>query len=114
MNWAQLVIPLSTIAALILLSIVARLSLPSNARVPMQWGVGGTPTWFASPGVAVGFVPTFACVVFAVILAPVVFANSGVSRAVPTEILSVIAVVFLVTHSLHLWFAVRHVRRHSN
>jgi hypothetical protein len=89
--------------------------LPADVRLPMQWGVGGKPTWFASRGVALGFTPVLACVVFAAMLAPVVLASAPAAElSVLRQSLNFVSGVFVVVHVVHIWLAIRHVDRQSS
>ena len=91
-------------AAMIVLSIAAFLLVPRGARVPMQWGVTGKPTWTLAPGFAVLFVPLFA----AAVLAALSLLNSAARASLPS-----LAMLFLLIHAVHLFFAVRYARRHG-
>lgn len=97
----------ATFAAMLILSAVAAFAAPRGARLPMQWGVNGKPTWTAATPIAVLFTPTVA----AIVLAPlVVFGDSPAMRTV----LPAIAMLFLVIHAAHLYFALRHVAARGN
>jgi hypothetical protein len=90
---------------MVALSAAAALRLPVHARLPMQWGPGGKPTWTAPTWLAVSFTPVLAAIVYA---ATFVAAGAQLSPAIVT-ILAVQGVVFLVIHAAHLFFAVRSV-----
>jgi hypothetical protein len=94
-------LPAAALTAMILLSVIAALRFPANARVPMQWGPGGKPTWTAPVWLAVSFTPVLAIIAFAVTLA--IGGRAG-SPMIGT-LLSVQGVLFLVIHAAHLYFA---------
>ena len=94
------------VAVLVLLSIIAASSFPKGARVPMQWGITGQPTWYAPVWVAVSFTPTIAAIALALILwLPSVSEKAArdFDRAFPAVI-----GVFLFVHVLHLACAFWH------
>lgn len=98
----------AALGALLVLSIAAALLLPRAARVPMQWGPGGEPTWTAPTWAAVVFTPLVAMCVFALIL----FLTRG-DRATQA-LLPLLATLFFVIHAGHLFFAIRHFGRRRN
>ncbi|MEQ1865375.1 MAG: hypothetical protein ABL996_12105 [Micropepsaceae bacterium] len=114
MNWMVFVVPLSTLLVLVVISLAALSKLPADARLPMQWGVRGKPTWFASRGVALGFTPALACTVFAIMLTPGVVDGEAILKPALSASLNFVAGVFVVVHLVHIWFAIRHVKRQSS
>jgi hypothetical protein len=98
-----------TVAVLIALSAVAALLFPKGAKVPMQWGINGNPTWTAPVGIAVAFTPMIAAVVFAVTLG----LSYGKAQSPIDRILALQVVVFVLAHIGHLYFALRHFRSRS-
>lgn len=88
--------------AMIGLSLLAVLRMPSGARVPMQWDFRGKPTWTAPLWLAVSFTPAVATFVLAI------FSIAALGSAVPS-----LAALFLVIHALHLFFGARHVASHG-
>jgi hypothetical protein len=93
-------------SAMIALSAIVMFRLPSGARLPMQWGPDGKPTWTAPGWLAVSFTPALALIVFALTL---IAAGGTVSKV--TTILSIQAALFAVVHIAHLYFAARSVAR---
>ena len=90
-------------ATLVLMSIMAARAFPKGAKVPMQWGITGQPTWYAPVGVAVSVTPILAGAIFAVAgVLPFVSekAQHDIGRAAPF-----IAGIFLFVHALHLALA---------
>ena len=114
MNWMMFAVPVSTLLVMIVTSLAALSKLPKGARLPMQWGVGGKPTWFASRGVALGFTPVLAGLVFAVLIAPEVVAGEDALKPALSASLNFVAGVLVVVHLVHIWFAIRHVKRQSS
>jgi hypothetical protein len=106
----ELAVPLSTVLVLAVMSLAAMLVLPAKVSLPMQWGVGGKPTWFAPRIVAVSFTPVLACLVFAAMLAPALLSNGAALEPALSASVTFVAGVFVVVHVVHLWLAIRHVR----
>jgi hypothetical protein len=98
----------AALCAMLVLSIAAAALLPRAARVPMQWGPGGKPTWTAPTWAAVMFTPFVAMLVFVLMLFSV-----GDDRAM-WVLLPSLAMLFLVFHAGHLFFAIRHFTRRRN
>jgi hypothetical protein len=111
-NMAILVVPVATCVALILISVVAAVLLPANARLPMQWNQTGKPIWYASKLLAIGFIPALAIVVFAAALAPIYFSGAP-SIPLLDLVLIGIASIFLIVHIAHMWLSLRYVRRQA-
>lgn len=90
----------AALAVIVLLSLIAARSFPKGARVPMQWGLTGKPTWYAPVAVAVSVTPILAAIVFALS----VFLTS-VSEKAQRDFDSawpVMVGIFLFLHVLHL------------
>lgn len=88
------------LGALALLSLAAAFAFPRGARVPMQWGVTGHPTWYAPTWFAVSFTPALAAMMFALtLLAPSISekARADLSHALPFGV-----GLFLFIHIVHL------------
>ncbi len=113
MIWVMFVISVATLLVLVVVSLAALLKLPADARLPMQWGLSGKPTWFASRSAALGLTPSLACLVFAAMLAPSFFSGDAVLEPSLSASLTLAAGVFVLVHIAHIWLAVRHVDRHS-
>ena len=74
--------------------------LPS-AKVPMQFGIGGAPTWRASRLIAVGLTPIIACGVWLILLTIGQTAPAGSSER--TLMLGLRAFIAPVLCLIHLW-----------
>jgi hypothetical protein len=88
--------------AMLFASLMAFVTLPKDAQVPMQWTFRGTPTWTLPKIAAVLFTPCLA-----VIVSGVIVLTAGSSERA-SAILPLIAGSFLVAHVLHLVFAKWH------
>lgn len=96
----------TALAVLGLMSIVAARSFPKGARVPMQWGLTGQPTWYAPVWGAVSFTPILATIVLALMMwLPSVSEKAArdFDRAFPA-----VVGVFLFVHVVHLACAFWH------
>jgi succinate-acetate transporter protein len=90
------------VAAMIAASITATVKFPAASRLPMQWGVNGKPTWYASRKLAFAFTPVLATLVVTFVL---LMAEPASAAAV------LIAVAFFAGHLLHLWLVYRDIRK---
>lgn len=93
----------ATFAAMLAISGIAYLLFPAGARVPMQWGLDGKPTWTAPKLIGVLFSPILSLLV----LSGATFASASNLQKV-AAILPIISGVFLVVHVLHLALAQWH------
>lgn len=94
----------ATMGVLLALSGIGFSVFPSNARIPMQWGMDGKPTWYAPKVVGLLFTPVLALGVMSL-------TAQGMRMApIPNHILVTIAASFLCLHVLHLCMAWRHFR----
>lgn len=97
---AILSIAIGALTAMVLVSLIAARAFPKGARVPMQWGVTGQPTWYAPVWLGVSFSPILASLVIG-LAAALTFVNdkalNDFSPAVPA-----IAILFFVVHVVHL------------
>lgn len=92
----------TVILAIILSSVVAGRKLPTAARLPMQWGLNGKPTWSAPRTAALTFTPVLAIITTGFVI--------FVAGAEP-HIAAIVTIAFLAAHLLHLWLAYRHLKR---
>jgi hypothetical protein len=90
----------ATFAAMLAISGIAYMIFPAGARVPMQWGLDGKPTWAAPKLIGVLFSPILSLLVLS-------FASANDPQKV-TSVLPMIAGAFLVFHVLHLVLAQWH------
>ena len=67
------------------------------ARVPMQWGFDGKPTWYASPAVALAFLPIISALVLMVIYRSRSVDDVHDGKMIPA------ALIFLAIHLLFTW-----------
>ncbi|MEQ1755679.1 MAG: DUF1648 domain-containing protein [Micropepsaceae bacterium] len=95
----------ATFVAMLAISLIAYLIFPKDARVPMQWGLTGQPTWTAPKAAAVLFVPVLTLAAMSLAIIPL-FADSEHQRLVSA--LPSIAMLFLLIHILHLCLAQWH------
>ena len=104
MDWLTLLVDGLWIAALAIMSSVSRQSLGRirpSAKVPVQFDLGGAPTWRAPRLIAVTFTPIIACGVWLVLLTIGQTAPSGSSER--TLLLGIRAVIAPVLCLIHLW-----------
>ena len=97
--------PWVAVGVMFLVSALAFAQVPSDARLPMQWGIRGQVTWRAPRAVALLFAPVLAVLILGFI--------TGVAgpRAQQLNALTIgIAVVFVVAHALYVYFALRDVQ----
>ena len=98
-----MILALCTGAVLVLaaMSRLADARLPPAARLPMQWGLHGRPTWHAPRPVALAFTP---------VLAALVLTLAALLGDDPRG-LAGIALIFVAVHALHLSLIRRHLSR---
>jgi len=104
MDWLTLVVDGLWIAALAIMSSVSRQSFArilASAKVPMQFGIGGTPIWRGPRLIAVTLTPIIACGVWLVLLTIGQTAPAGSSER--TLMLGIRAVIAPVLCLIHLW-----------
>jgi hypothetical protein len=97
--------PWVMVGLMFLASALAFAQLPGSARLPMQWGIRGQVTWRAPRAVALLFAPVLAVLVLGFI--------TGIAgpRAAELSGLTIgIALVFVIAHSLYVFFALRDVQ----
>jgi uncharacterized BrkB/YihY/UPF0761 family membrane protein len=95
------------VGVLALLSVVAASNFPNGARVPMQWGITGKPTWSAPVWFAVSFTPTLAAMVFALMLLWLPSVSEKARHDLPVAFAPVVG-LFLFVHVVHLLCAFWH------
>lgn len=98
-------LPRAIVAIMFVASAFAYAQAPSGAQLPMQWGLTGRVGWRAPRAVAVLFSPVLAIAVLA--LTSGVASELAADETFPHRML--IAVVFLIAHLGHLFFALRDV-----
>ena len=104
MDWLTLVVDGLWIAALAIMSSVSRQSfgrIQPSAKVPMQFGIGGTPIWRAPRMIAVTLTPIIACGIWLVLLTIGQTARAGSSER--TLMLGIRAVIAPLLCLIHLW-----------
>ncbi|MGD9982337.1 MAG: hypothetical protein AB7H66_09705 [Hyphomonadaceae bacterium] len=102
-------LPWALVALMFVASGWALTQTPDGARFPMQWGIRGDVNWRAPRAVALLFNPTLAILVIAM-----TFWFAGPQDAQLGWLPSVIAAVFLITHGVYVYFALRDVNASSN
>jgi len=75
------------------------------ARLPMQWGLNGTPNWYAPRWLAISFMPWLAGLILGGIALTL-----GAARIGLVEI-CLLAPVFIAAHLLHVWLIGRTLRQ---
>ncbi|WP_028956173.1 hypothetical protein [Sulfitobacter sp. 20_GPM-1509m] len=90
----------SVILAIIFSSVVAGNKFPTAARLPMQWGLNGKPTWSAPRTAALTFTPVLAIIVTGFLI---------VVAGAATHIAAIVVILFFAAHLLHLWLVYRHL-----
>lgn len=105
----RLVVVVVTVLALACMSLAANHWLQGQARLPMQWGMDGKPTWYAPRGIALAFIPVLGLIVLAI----AAFRKQGVDVNSPT-LLVVVAVVFCVVQLIYVSVLVRGLGHPSN
>ncbi len=103
---ARIVIIAIALAVLALLSIIAARTFPKGARVPMQWGITGKPTWYAPIAFAVSATPVLAAIVFTLSVA-LTDVSEKARRDFDTA-WPVMVGIFLFVHVVHLLGAFWH------
>jgi uncharacterized membrane protein len=98
-------LPWAIVAIMFVASAFAYAQAPAGAQLPMQWGIAGRVGWRAPRAVAVLFSPLLAIAVLA--FTSGVAPDLAAREAFPHRML--IAVVFLIAHLGHLFFALRDV-----
>jgi hypothetical protein len=105
------------IAGLILMALIsasAGLKIERGARVPMQFGIGGKPTWTAPRRLALLFAPSLAAG-FGLLLAILAHQQAGVELSSQVMMMGsarvLMAFFFVVAHLLHLIFALKWLNR---
>ena len=104
MDWLTLVVDGLWIAALAIMSSVSRQSfgrIQPSAKVPMQFGIGGTPIWRAPRMIAVTLTPIMAWGFGWVLLTIGQTARAGSSER--TLMLGIRAVIAPLLCLIHLW-----------
>ena len=106
MDWLTLIVDGLWIASLAIMSSVSRQTfgriLPT-AKVPMQFGLGGAPTWRTSPLMAVTVTPIIACGVWLLLLTLGQTAPEGAStRIIMLGTRLFIAPLLCLTHLWHM------------
>ncbi|WP_415288852.1 hypothetical protein RSD66_02385 [Brevundimonas sp. S1H14] len=92
------------VAVLAAMSRQAARGLPRSARLPMQWGFDGRPTWRAPRDLALAFTPTLAAItLFPTALLPLL-GKAGRGLGLYFGVLSLMGgVAWVAAHALYLW-----------
>ena len=94
------VVSIGAVAVLVMLSVVANRGLQTQPRLPMQWGLGGSPTWSAPRRISLAFMPGLGALVL------LAMACEGES----VGLMLVVAAAFVLAHGLHLALVLRAAR----
>lgn len=118
---ADLLPPLLSAAilmCLVVISVGIGRTIPAEARLPMQWGIGGKPTWYGGRGLAVWIMPLVALVVIATVLTALAM---GLRTDPPTLthqtasiILAGFGICIIPVHLVFLLAGRRHIRARSD
>jgi hypothetical protein len=94
------------------MAIWANKRLRSEARLPMQWWLGGEVTWSAPRPIALAFVPALTALVFAglTVLSCYTRPRPGQEGMVIPSLFAV-GFIFLAAQVFHLWMVEKTVRR---
>jgi hypothetical protein len=102
-------LPWALVALMFVTSAWAFTQTPDSARLPMQWGIRGDVNWRAPRAVALLFSPVLAILVLSLMLW-LAGPQSEQLGWLPTFV----AAVFLITHGVYLYFALRDVNVRGN
>jgi hypothetical protein len=91
-------ISLGIILLTVLVSLLADRKFAGVARLPMQWGLNGRPTWTAPRGFALAFIPALSMLIFAAQYGLQLLAG----RPLPPNEMVVIAATFLVINIIYV------------
>ncbi|MGD9968518.1 MAG: hypothetical protein AB7T59_18520 [Hyphomonadaceae bacterium] len=101
-------LPWALVALMFVTSAWAFTQTPDNARFPMQWGIRGDVNWRAPRAIALLFSPILAAAVIGLI-----FWLAGPQGERLGWLPSAISAVFLITHGVYLYFALRETNGRS-
>lgn len=102
-----LILAAAFVAVLAAMSRQAAKGLPRSARLPMQWGFDGRPTWRAPRDLALAFTPTLAAItLFPTALAPLL-GEAGQGLGSYFGVLGFMGAAWVAAHGLHLWLVAR-------
>ena len=85
--------------------------LPSDAKVPVQWGLFGRPTEFASPYIALLRAPLWAALMYGTLIGPLFFWEMPDVAPWYLAMTAAMAASANITHGIYIFFALRHVNR---
>jgi hypothetical protein len=109
------IVALVAIAFMVLTSFFAARNIPKQSKAPMQFGINGKPTWFASRLFALWFQPIIAIVILGSFW--LMTLNGSGTRPNHELIVFVVrsftAVVFVLAHGWLMLLAVRFLRRQN-
>lgn len=102
-----MVLAAAFVAVLAAMSLQAAKRLPRSARLPMQWGFDGRPTWRAPRDLALAFTPTLAAItLFPTALAPLL-GEAGQGLGSYFGVLGFMGAAWVAAHALHLRLVAR-------
>lgn len=103
-------IALFFVLLLLLISSVMGRRIPVGSRMPMQWGVSGEPTWFASKRMALLFAPLIAIFTFLVTLLPAALFSASNPKVL--DMLSPITILIGISFTAIHWLVLRRGRNY--
>lgn len=104
------IVGVAALLVMIWLSRRAAHRLPPAARIPMQWGLDGKPTWTASRAVGLWFTPVLGGSMLGVIAALLrldVPTTDATTPAIAVTVQVIVAASFVGAHFLHLRWALK-------
>ncbi|MBD7941525.1 hypothetical protein [Brevundimonas guildfordensis] len=108
MTTLALLLALAYVGVLLLMSRRAARGLPREARLPMQWGFDGRPTWRAPRDVALTLTPVLATLtLIPTALASLLGPLEGSDARLYFGVLIVMGLAWVGVHALHLWLVGR-------
>ncbi|WP_303718741.1 hypothetical protein [Brevundimonas naejangsanensis] len=102
-----LILAAAFVAVLAVMSRQAARGLPRSARLPMQWGFDGRPTWRAPRDLALAFTPTLAAITLFPTALLSLLGEAGQGLGSYFGVLGCMGVAWVAAHALHLWLVAR-------
>ncbi len=109
------IVALLAIVLIVATSCIGSQVIPRHARVPMQFGINGKPTWFAARWAALIYTPIGAivCIISLWIMTGEGSGTRPYHELVMFVVRSLTAALLVVVHGFHLFFAARYLARQS-
>ena len=107
MTMFALILAAVFVAVLAAMSRQAARGLPRSARLPMQWGFDGRPTWRAPRDAALAFTPVLAAITLVPTALLPLLGEEGQGLGPYFGVLSFMGVAWVAAHALHLRLVAR-------